>query len=153
MTPFGKRQFNPPAESPDWINNATMNPTISEIETNCKFADFLNWEKLEDGRYYFSLFEPEPVVKCPPQELAFHRYWNWMMPVVEKIEALPEHPFHGKFGVYISSNSCTIQGTRLRTGGDNPNYAYFSEFHGDTKLEATWFACSSFLDWYKTISY
>jgi len=85
--------------------------------------------------------------------LEYHKSWNWLMPVVEKIESLPGHPFHGKFGVHITRNSCAIQGTRLRIDPDNPNYAYTSEHFGETKLEATWWACSVFLDWYKGASY
>jgi len=126
---------------------------MNQEEINSKFADFLGWKKLEDGRFYFSFYEPEPTVKCPPEQLRFHQYWNWLMPVVEKIESLPGHPFHGKFGVHITRNSCAIQGTRLRIDPDNPNYAYTSEHFGETKLEATWWACSVFLDWYKGASY
>jgi hypothetical protein len=121
---------------------------MNQEQINSKFANFLGWKKLNDGRYHFSFHEDAPTVKCPPVQLQFHQYWNWMMRVVEKIEALPYHPFHGRFGVYISSNSCTIQGTKLRLDPDNPNYAYHSEHHGDSKIEATWMACSCFLDWY-----
>jgi hypothetical protein len=125
---------------------------MNQEEINSKFADFLGWKKLRNGHY--QLVAPnEPVMGFPPTKLWFHESWNWLMPVVEKIEALPLHPFHGKFGVHIASNSCTIQGTRLRLDKDNPNYAYHAESHGDTKIEATWLACSLFLDWYRGVSY
>jgi len=45
-------------------------------------------------------------------KLPFLRDWNWLMKIVEKIEIL-ETKQDGHFGVYISSNSCTIQQNSL----------------------------------------
>jgi len=126
---------------------------MNQEQINSKFADFLGWQKLGDGRYHFSLYEPTPTVKCPPEQLRFHQYWNWMMQVVEKIEALPEHPIYGRFDVHILNNNCTIRSSNLIGGKKNQQHGYFADHQGETKLGATWNACSLFLDWYKTISY
>ena len=69
------------------------------------------------------------------------------MPVVEKIEKINDK-FHGYFGVHVSSNSCTIQGTKLRTDAENFYPAYFSQHYGETKIEATWLAVVQFIQWY-----
>ena len=57
---------------------------------------------------------------------------------------------HGYFGVYISSNSCSIQGTHLHLSLENTKYGsvYFNEEYGDDKKEATWQACVNFVEWY-----
>lgn len=74
--------------------------------------------------------------------------WNAIMLVVEEIEKL-SHEDHGRFGVYISSNGCSIQGTRLNTG-DPGCKVYFSEFYEETKLESTVEAVVAFIEWYNT---
>jgi hypothetical protein len=83
------------------------------------------------------------------EHLQFHASFDWLMPVVEKIERIYDD-FHGYFGVYISSNSCTIQGTNLRTTPDNPHYAYHNEVTLNTKIESTWYAVVQFIKWYNT---
>ncbi len=79
----------------------------------------------------------------------YHSSWDWLMPVVEKIEKI-EDPHHGHFGVYISSNGCSIQATNLRTDkpmADPPHY--FNDVVLDTKIKATWYAVIQFIQWYK----
>lgn len=83
----------------------------------------------------------------PIHHLKYHSSWEWLMPVVEKIESLHDD-FHGYFGVHISSNSCTIQGTNLRTTPENFHPAYFNEVTHNTKIEATHLAIYQFIEWY-----
>lgn len=73
--------------------------------------------------------------------------WNEIMPVVEKIEAT-YNDYHGYFGVHISSNSCTIQGTHLRTFGPDPIYAYMYDIALGSKLESTCHCIVQFIGWY-----
>ena len=73
--------------------------------------------------------------------------WDWLMPVVEKIESI-HSSFHGYFGVHISSNSCCIQGTRLDTRPGKEHYAYFNEVVNETKILATFYAVYQFIIWY-----
>ncbi len=83
-------------------------------------------------------------------ELSFRHDWKWLMKVVEKIESIYDN-HHGYFGVYIISNSCTIQGTKLNLAlKDLKGYGsvYFSDNYNDTKILATWDACDKFLEWY-----
>jgi hypothetical protein len=76
--------------------------------------------------------------------------WNWIMQVINKIETIHDD-FHGYFGVHINSNSCTIQGTKLRTEIGNVHPAYSVETIAETKLEATIISIDKFLDWHQTI--
>ena len=78
----------------------------------------------------------------------YNSSWNRLMPVVEKIEEIND-PHHGYFGVHISSNNCTIQATNFRPNKPmaNPPH-YFSDHHGESKIQATWFAVIQFLKWY-----
>lgn len=79
--------------------------------------------------------------------------WNLLMDVVEFIESIyDEH--HGYFGVYISSNSCVIQGTNLHLAiRNNSNYGsiYYSEIILETKKSSTFLAVIEFAYWYNNI--
>jgi hypothetical protein len=81
-------------------------------------------------------------------ELKYDSDWNELIPVVEKIESIfDEH--HGYFVVYINSNSCTIQGTHLRTDKvDMKNPVYFNECISNNKLESTWITVYKFIKCY-----
>lgn len=80
----------------------------------------------------------------------FSENWIPLMQVVEKIEKI-NSAFHGNFVVYIGSNRCTIQGTKLHLSIE-PNstygFVYFDEQYADTKLEATYIACLNFINWF-----
>jgi hypothetical protein len=80
----------------------------------------------------------------------FHLQWDWLMPVVEKIESIDD-PHHGFFGVYISSNSCCIQGTNLRTEVKQEPPVYFNDVVLDNKLSSTYSAVVSFIQWYTLV--
>lgn len=81
-------------------------------------------------------------------QLRYHNDWNWLIPVVEKIESIKDK-HHGYFGVYINSNSCTIQGTNLRLDEPMSNPPiYYGQRVSDTKLNATYEAVFDFIKWY-----
>jgi hypothetical protein len=74
--------------------------------------------------------------------------WNHLMQIVDEIEAI-EDPHHGHFGVHISSNSCVIQATNLRTDkplADPPHY--FADWTNNTKIDAVWIGIIAFIKWY-----
>lgn len=83
------------------------------------------------------------------ENLEYHSSWDWLMPVVEKIESLYDE-FHGYFGVHISSNTCTIQGTKLNTTPESFHPAYLSDPNAvlGTKIESTWYNIVQFIKWY-----
>jgi hypothetical protein len=70
--------------------------------------------------------------------------------VVEKIEAI-EDSHHGRFAVYISSNSCTIQATNLRTDKPMANPPHlFLDMYGKNKIEAVWITVLQFIRWHNS---
>ncbi len=81
-------------------------------------------------------------------ELLYHLSWNWLMPVVEKIESIKD-TYHGYFGVHIISNNCTIQATNFKSNKPiaNPPY-YFADYTLNSKIESTWHAVVEFIKWY-----
>jgi hypothetical protein len=68
------------------------------------------------------------------------------MSVVEKIESIKDN-HHGYFGVYINSNSCTIQGTDLRTDVKQEPPIYYSNFVLSDKMQSTYQAVVEFIKW------
>lgn len=80
---------------------------MNTIEGNKLIAEFMN----KDGNGYLPMF--------------FHSSWDWLMPVVEKIESM-------KSPVYIHSNCCTIY---EKVGKD---HGMVLEEYGETKIEAAW---------------
>jgi hypothetical protein len=91
--------------------------------------------------------ENEHIDKYEMNHLRYHDLWSVLMPVVDRIESMHDD-FHGYFGVHISSNSCCIQGTKLRTDPGNEHYAYFNEVVHETKIKATHWAIYQFIQWY-----
>ena len=71
----------------------------------------------------------------------FHASWDWLMPVVEKIETLELLPNDNWFNVTIGgSKYCTIHDSN----------GEIAEFMGDapTKILCVWFAVIEFIEWY-----
>jgi hypothetical protein len=93
----------------------------------------------------------EDIDEWEMKRLQYDSSWDHLMPIVESIEATHDE-FHGHFGVHISSNSCCIQGTKLRTDPSNEHYAYFNEVVHETKIKATHLAVYQFFKWRKNQS-
>ena len=64
-------------------------------------------------------------------ELEYHTSWDWLMPVVEKIESI------GGQQVFINGSSCNIYGERHET----------IKAYGN-KLESTYASVVEFIKWY-----
>lgn len=68
-------------------NNNTMNR-----EENRFIAEFMGMVKGDiNGNYYWE--SPEKIVGRKIDDLQYHSSWDWLMPVVEKIESLG-YTFH-----------------------------------------------------------
>jgi hypothetical protein len=80
----------------------------------------------------------------------YHSNWENLMPVVEKIEQIKDN-YHGRFGVYIGSNTCTIQSTKFRSDKKIPKPPYyFNCVTLDTKINSTYLMVVRFIKWYNT---
>jgi len=102
--------------------------TQEEItQGNRLITEFMEFEISENGNCF----------KCPNQKgwilIPDTLSWNWLMPVVEKIDKTVLDGM--ELCTVIEGESCTVLGTPV-----------FCE--GKTKLEATWLAVVKFIKWY-----
>ena len=87
-------------------------------------------------------------------ELQYHTSWDWLMPVVEKIESMQWIGVN-KIYVQISDKSCSIwtyfdvkEFLRLTGDDKNEDGKYKVKITADTKIKATWLAIIDFIKWY-----
>jgi hypothetical protein len=122
-----------------------------EINYDTVIASFMGWVEKKHGLWVNESDEYNDLEqhrKPKTYILGFSTSWDWLMPVVEKIESMSTE-IDGYFGVYISSNGCTIQGTKFRP--DINHEAYFTQEYAPTKLQATWVAVIYFIMWYNKV--
>lgn len=117
-------------------------PTIEN--KNETIGIFDGWEFLPGFASRLYKKNGKTIADC---DFKYHTSWDWLMPVVEKIEAMHDK-FHGYFGVHISSNGCTIQGTKFNTTPGKEHYAYFNDVTHETKILATHYMVYQFITWY-----
>lgn len=81
--------------------------------------------------------------------IRFHLSLDWLLAAIDNIESIDD-PYHGRFGVHISSNSCCIQATNFRSSKpmSDPPY-YFQEWVLEDKITSAWRAVVEFIIWYK----
>ena len=72
------------------------------------------------------------------EQLKFHKDWNWLMEVVEKIESL---------GGAVCIGNCVMIIFYL-TDVMGESYSKTRELIGETKIEAVYNACVEFIKWY-----
>lgn len=124
------------------------------IDGNKLIAEFMGMKekldfqlpKTDEGGYY-------PINKkgeydlteyfTPYSHLDYHSSWDWLMPVVEKIETLTAFDGRGEVNyiVSIEANQCIIS-----QGGEGEIEYEQSE----AKIGATWKAVVQFINWYNT---
>lgn len=148
-----------------------MELTQEEITTgNQLIADFMQpFSEMAFSSYYY--MPQHSFINCKygeyftedcfkPEEMKYHSSWDWLMPVVEKIENISI----GRFAKQIKMDDCApIDGYFwFKTSKDiiriyanvyywNPEYdieGLTQNFEGDTKIEATYKAVIEFIKWY-----
>lgn len=88
------------------------------------------------------------TIGCYPiKDLKYHTSWDWLMPVVEKIEFYTPDEIGSGFAVYINEKQCIIKSKFVDYSYmDNP----ITGASADTKIESVWLAVVSFIQWYNT---
>ena len=115
-------------------------------ETNRMIAEFMGYEEeqTENGEFVYAIEFQNPkklndiqVVFFCAHELKYHSSWDWLMPVVEKIELL---------GYSVEKNFQRIDGDFqcLITKG---NDILFQEF-STKSIEAMHYVVVEFIEWY-----
>lgn len=72
--------------------------------------------------------------------LSFHNSWDWLMPVVEKIESIEDKNGYNIFWVKIDGVCCEIQ--------QADSLDIIVEVDCESKIEAVFMACVEFIKWY-----
>jgi hypothetical protein len=83
---------------------------------------------------------PKNIIHLP-QYFKYHLSWDWLMPVVEKIEKINRYNEYYPDTVTIWKDCCKI------SDGNNGN-ELVCVYSGTTKIEATWLAVIDFIKWY-----
>lgn len=103
-------------------------------ESNRLIAEFMGMPKCgrcEDcGAYQYSA-----AVIYQPEDMKYHTSWDWLMPVVEKIDSLGDFTL-----VKIERNYCQIV---------NQNAPLIS-IASESKISAVYTAVIQFIQWYNT---
>ena len=107
--------------------------TQEQIKNNSIIAEFMGFIFYDDeGKYYHV---EEGYFLCIPNELKYHESWDWLMPVVERIESLGNK-------VSISEAYCDIYSHRCISFCDIGGGDY-------TKLSATYEAVLQFIKFHQ----
>ena len=94
------------------------------VEGNKLIADFMG---VRIGVDNYS-WRPGCIEPLQEEHLSYNLQWGWLMPVVERIEAIEETD---AYEVYIFGNCCDISGEVVCVG--------------DTKIESVWKAVIAFI--------
>jgi hypothetical protein len=115
--------------------------TQEEInEGNKLIAEFVNPEKHSTGLFYRTAVG-KPWLS--PYQMCYHSSFDWLMPVVEKIEALD-------YRVEIYDCYCDIYAPSNVQKDAYTELIATSKNESKNKIEATWYAVVQFIKWYNT---
>ena len=104
-------------------------------ENNKIIAEFMWWKEQEED----FMFNPKTSGSIYIKSLLFHKDWNWLMEVVEKIESIKIETYKVRVDIYF--NCCQINPT---------HWEQLISIYGnkETKIEAVYNACIEFIKWY-----
>lgn len=134
------------------------NKTKHEMKTdNELIAEFMGgvFHRLDDGfgkinERWFFVYHPNPHCNASTyksrEDLEYHLRWDWLMPVVEKIEVLQIDSY--QFRVRIIKNFCAIESFVRFTGKPDVNFSNEEK----TKIEYVYKTVVEFIKWYSTHS-
>jgi hypothetical protein len=111
------------------------------IEGNKLIAEFM-------GAFYSTSDQPNPYWVGVPDNgqylgthrLQYHSSWDWLMPVVERIEGLHSILEHKYINVRITQGYVVIEGAHKEI--------LFNTSIEGSKIKATWLAVVEFIKWY-----
>lgn len=84
--------------------------------------------------FYYPEEHPTNTGIVPAEDLKFHTSWDWLMSVVEKIEA---ESGGGRYSVMIKENRCWIE--------LNTHFCVVPAQISDTKIKAVWKAVTEYI--------
>lgn len=120
------------------------------IEGNKLIAEFMGWEKSPypntPDKLYRDDDKNEKQLSIHVSQLLYHSSWDWLMPVVDKIEQVSINHYTG-FTVDIRRKHCCIY---CHQKGRMDGIIYQTEWNKEreTKILTVWEACVQFIQWY-----
>lgn len=139
------------------ISDSILKPEIHRIgmsnkeilEGNRLIADFMG-VKITGTKYGCN----HQLVTCAYpnySNLKYHSSWDWLMPVVERIENLES----GKWYIHIQGNTIDIEDGNEGIGlwdfhinNDDPIMSAYPNDKNLKPIQALWLACVEFVNWY-----
>ncbi len=115
------------------------------MENNKLIAEFMGFQKTNIGWYDSEEIMP-PLSNTydsntfDEHELAFHKSWDWLMPVVDRIEGIIDEHGCAKYNVRIEQSWVDII--------DNHTSDEIVKVDGDNRREATYKAVVEFINQY-----
>jgi hypothetical protein len=111
------------------------------IESNCLIAEFLGYESYTGNGYRNFIFSDDN--HRTDVDLHYHHDWNWLMPVVDKIEEIEGvNNITEGYDVTICRHQIWIQDF------DHNNVIVDLDGYDQTKIEVTFDAVVEFIKWY-----
>jgi hypothetical protein len=106
--------------------------TEEQIITNNKLiAEFMDYKPLRLTEDQLTILNDAHRQFCPSEHLLYHKSWEWLIPVVEKVGELID--------ISISPPLFSIAGFKG---------ALYKKFSGNTLIDATYKGCIAFIEWY-----
>jgi hypothetical protein len=121
---------------------------METIEGNKLIAEFMGGE-IRKGRKVETVMMDGvngPFVSERVSDLKYHTSWEWLMPVVEKIEILSAS-IYWAFSVEIRKNFCAVY---CHEKGKQDGMIYQTPYgtNPKSKIVAVWDAVIAFIQWY-----
>jgi hypothetical protein len=106
-------------------------------------AFYKSWKDNRTNRYRFDKPIGETYAFLA-RDLKYHTSWDWLMPVVEKIEELASL----QYWIELSGRRCTIY--EMVNYGSNGKViiSEYGSTNSESKIHATWLAITDFIQWY-----
>lgn len=117
---------------------------MNTLDKNKLFAKFMEWQYLPNCDTYIN--RSPTITEVSASKLKFHTSWEWLMPVVEKIEQYGfvsdlSIDYNGNGGEEDKQHTCTIHPAQSNT------FAYITG-EGSTKIESVYDLCFNYITWF-----
>jgi hypothetical protein len=121
------------------------------LEGNKLIAEFMGWEYAQNvignSKSSFIYKDSGGTTYANEEMFKYHSSWDWLMPVVEKIEKdISKEPFYG-FTVRIADRCCLIA-CHQKNKQDGVIYQTPWGFRPLLKIDAVYQAVIEFIKWY-----
>lgn len=116
-------------------------------ENNKLIAEFMGWQLWHSGplSYYDGYDDVDSCDSPLENELEFDTLWDWLMPVVDKIELFADN----RFEVQIQTDRCTIFDMIKEPENATSNYPIIvNEMLTGEKITSVYKAVVNFIEWY-----